>query len=90
MDSRLDVTSGGQDEVQVAGNTEVASDYMLQRRQSFVSYITFVNEYWPHLPQSLTKNLGKLIKWSVYIPALTFLSDPALIFAEFMGEFQYL
>lgn len=39
----------------------VASDYMLQRRASFVSYGTFLQEYWPHLPQPLTKNLGMII-----------------------------
>lgn len=36
----------------------IASDYMLQRRDSFVSYGTFLQAYWPHLPQPLTKNLG--------------------------------
>ncbi|EKM55346.1 uncharacterized protein PHACADRAFT_208864 [Phanerochaete carnosa HHB-10118-sp] len=35
----------------------VASDYMLQRRDSFVSYGTFLQAYRSHLPQNLTKNL---------------------------------
>ncbi|KAI0809044.1 hypothetical protein BC629DRAFT_1437282 [Irpex lacteus] len=34
-----------------------SADYMLQRRESFVSYITFLRDYWGHLPQHLTKNL---------------------------------
>lgn len=36
----------------------LSSDYMQQRRASFVSYGTFLEEYWPHFPQTLTKGLG--------------------------------
>ena len=48
------------DEDLTSDTTTVASDYMLQRRDSFVSYGTFQQAYWPHLPQSLTKNFGEL------------------------------
>ncbi|KIP05323.1 hypothetical protein PHLGIDRAFT_154223 [Phlebiopsis gigantea 11061_1 CR5-6] len=35
-----------------------SNDYMLQRRESFVSYNVFLEEYWRHFPQSLTKGLN--------------------------------
>lgn len=37
-----------------------SSDYMQQRRASFVSYGTFLEAYWYHFPQSLTKGLGEI------------------------------
>lgn len=37
---------------------EPASDYMQRERDRFVSFRVFMEEYWPHLPQPLTKNLG--------------------------------
>lgn len=48
--------SGANDD-DTADPSTVASDYMLQRRDLFVSYGTFLQAYWPHLPQNLTKNL---------------------------------
>ena len=48
------------DAVEGADNAQTDSnDYMLQRRDSFVSYTVFLTSYWPHLPQHLTKGLGK-------------------------------
>lgn len=41
-----------------ARDTALSSDYMQQRRTHFVSYGTFLEEYWSHFPQSLTKGLG--------------------------------
>ncbi|KAI0757678.1 hypothetical protein C8Q80DRAFT_1134850 [Daedaleopsis nitida] len=35
----------------------MSNDYMQQRRARFVSYGTFLEEYWSHFPQSLTKGL---------------------------------
>ena len=37
----------------------LSNDYMQQRRTSFVSFGTFLEEYWSHFPQSLTKGLGE-------------------------------
>ncbi|GJE94213.1 hypothetical protein PsYK624_103810 [Phanerochaete sordida] len=51
-----DLTLSPTDEKEVEDPSTVASDYMLQRRDSFVSYGTFLQAYWPHLPQPLTKN----------------------------------
>ena len=36
----------------------LSSEYMLQRRNSFISFDVFREEYWAHFPQSLTKGLG--------------------------------
>ena len=44
-DEELDVTSSG--------------DYMRQRRAHFVSLEVFMDQYWPHFPQHLTKRIGK-------------------------------
>ena len=41
-----------------AGITAESSEYMLQRRKSFISFDVFREEYWAHFPQSLTKGLG--------------------------------
>ncbi|EJF58549.1 hypothetical protein DICSQDRAFT_172899 [Dichomitus squalens LYAD-421 SS1] len=38
-------------------DTALSNDYMQQRRTSFVSYGTFLEEYWLHFPQALTKGL---------------------------------
>lgn len=35
----------------------LSNDYMQQRRAKFVSFGTFLEEYWSHFPQSLTKGL---------------------------------
>lgn len=37
---------------------EPVSDYMQRERDRFVSYRVFMEHYWPHLPQPLTKGLG--------------------------------
>jgi hypothetical protein len=36
----------------------LSSEYMLQRRNSFISFDVFREEYWAHFPQPLTKGLG--------------------------------
>ncbi|KAH9172883.1 hypothetical protein EDB89DRAFT_1962838 [Lactarius sanguifluus] len=41
-----------------AGQQAESSEYMLQRRKSFISFDVFREEYWAHFPQSLTKNIG--------------------------------
>lgn len=57
-DSKLEFTLAPAESAEnLADPTSVASDYMLQRRESFVSYGTFLQTYWPHLPQYLTKTL---------------------------------
>jgi len=43
-----------------ASNEAVSSEYMLQRRKSFISFDVFREKYWVHFPQSLTKGLGPL------------------------------
>ena len=46
-----------EDELRVGQQAE-SSEYMLQRRKSFISFDVFREEYWTHFPQSLTKGLG--------------------------------
>jgi hypothetical protein len=46
-----------EDELGAAPQAE-SSEYMLQRRKSFISFDVFREEYWAHFPQSLTKGLG--------------------------------
>ena len=41
-------------------NEAVSSEYMLQRRRSFISFDVFREKYWGHFPQPLTKGLGLL------------------------------
>jgi len=41
-------------------NEAVSSEYMLQRRRSFISFDVFREKYWGHFSQSLTKGLGPL------------------------------
>ena len=53
-------------------NEAVSSEYMLQRRRSFISFDVFREKYWGHFPQHLTKGLGPLY--------LSFVED-ALIFS---------
>lgn len=55
-------------------NEVVSSEYMLQRRRSFISFDVFREKYWGHFPQSLTKGLGAL-----HIPFI----ENALIFSIF-------
>lgn len=39
-----------------------SSDYMQQSRNNFVSYGAFLSSYWDHLPQTLTRALGKKLQ----------------------------
>jgi hypothetical protein len=41
-----------------ASHPALSGEYMLQRRESFISFDVFREEYWAHFPQSLTKGLG--------------------------------
>ncbi len=41
-----------------ARDAPLSNDYMQQQRTAFVSYGTFLEEYWSHFPQALTKGLG--------------------------------
>lgn len=49
------------------GDTDFADESMdttesaPQRQRTFVSYSKFYSEYWPHLPQNLTKIFGACI-----------------------------
>jgi hypothetical protein len=52
-----------------ASQSAPSSEYMLQRRNSFISFDVFREEYWAHFPQSLTKGLGSshlLILYDVF------------------------
>lgn len=55
-------------------NEAVSSEYMLQRRRSFISFDVFREKYWGHFPQSLTKGLG-----SLHLPSI----ENALTFSIF-------
>ncbi|KAI0321916.1 hypothetical protein OF83DRAFT_135754 [Amylostereum chailletii] len=45
----------------------VTSEYMLQKRQSFVSFDVFRDEYWQHFPQPLTKGLDPALVFSEFM-----------------------
>ncbi|KAH9971205.1 hypothetical protein BGW80DRAFT_1322645 [Lactifluus volemus] len=45
----------------------VSSEYMLQRRKSFISFDVFRHEYWAHFPQSLTKGLDVSLVFSEFM-----------------------
>ena len=64
----------------------LSNDYMQQRRAAFVSYSIFLESYWTHFPQPLTKGLGMFDGHAVHSGILLNLYlDPALVFGEFMG-----
>ena len=44
-----------------SGQQAESSEYMLQRRKSFISFDVFREEYWAHFPQSLIKGLGPFL-----------------------------
>ncbi|KAM5542264.1 hypothetical protein V8D89_004137 [Ganoderma adspersum] len=48
-------------------DTPLSNDYMQQRRASFVSYGTFLEEYWSHFPQSLTKGLDPTLVFGEFM-----------------------
>ena len=53
----LQVTDNGvSGDSQETPDTE-CNDYMQRRRKAFVSYDTFLESYWAHFPQYLTKGL---------------------------------
>ena len=45
----------------------LSNDYMQQRRARFVSYGTFLEEYWSHFPQSLTKGLDPTLVFGEFM-----------------------
>lgn len=48
----------------------LSNDYMQQRRAKFVSYGTFLEEYWSHFPQSLTKGLDPTLVFGEFMGTL--------------------
>ncbi|KAF8261742.1 hypothetical protein EI94DRAFT_1745299 [Lactarius quietus] len=50
-----------------AGPQTESSEYMLQRRKSFISFDVFREEYWAHFPQSLTKGLDVSLVFSEFM-----------------------
>ncbi|KAH9855762.1 hypothetical protein C2E23DRAFT_548924 [Lenzites betulinus] len=50
-----------------ASNGTMSNDYMQQRRASFVSYGTFLEEYWAHFPQTLTKGLDPTLVFGEFM-----------------------
>jgi tetratricopeptide (TPR) repeat protein len=51
----------------VAGLQAESSEYMLQRRKSFISFDVFREEYWAHFPQSITKGLDVSLVFSEFM-----------------------
>lgn len=47
---------------------ELASDYMQRERDRFVSYRVFMEHYWPHFPQPLTKGIGLYSILEIFCP----------------------
>ncbi|KAI9453660.1 hypothetical protein BJY52DRAFT_1288007 [Lactarius psammicola] len=50
-----------------AGQQAESSEYMLQRRKSFISFDVFREEYWAHFPQSLTKGIDVSLVFSEFM-----------------------
>ncbi|KAI0061021.1 P-loop containing nucleoside triphosphate hydrolase protein [Artomyces pyxidatus] len=63
-EERQDWNSGG---LVLPGQPTQPSEYMLQKRVSFVSYDVFREDYWPHFPQPLTKGLDKSLVFSEFM-----------------------
>jgi hypothetical protein len=79
---------GTADEGFGAGHQVVSSEYMLQRRKSFISFDVFREKYWGHFPQPFTKGLGPL-RVSIVEDLLMFqFLDVSLVFSEFMGDYH--
>ncbi|KAH9919768.1 uncharacterized protein BXZ73DRAFT_104876 [Epithele typhae] len=55
----------------------VSNDYMQQRRDSFVSFGTFLEEYWSHFPQTLTKGLDPTLVFGEFMGIIKG-SEPSL------------
>ena len=56
-----------------------------------ITYAVFLELYWPHFTQKLTKGLGKhALNWISPSSSLYFscCADPALVFSELMGNFS--
>jgi hypothetical protein len=52
----------------VAGLQTESSEYMLQRRKSFISFDVFREEYWAHFPQS--KGLGSFHLHALFLAVI--------------------
>ncbi len=72
----------------VTSHPALSSEYMLQRRKSFISFDVFREEYWAHFPQSLTKGLGPSHYNFLRCILFIFPLDVSLVFSEFMGNYH--
>ncbi|TBU23105.1 hypothetical protein BD311DRAFT_674657 [Dichomitus squalens] len=59
----------------------LSNDYMQQRRDRFVSFGTFLEEYWSHFPQALTKGLDPTLVFGEFMGVIKG-SEPTLECAE--------
>lgn len=66
----------------------MSNDYMQRRRKAFVSYDTFLESYWAHFHQDLTRGLGtkNLLIFRAVCTDIKANTDPALVFSEIMGK----
>jgi len=55
----ISLTSPRKSRLRAQSGVISSSDYMQQSRRNFVSYGMFLASYWDHLPQTLTRALGK-------------------------------
>ncbi|KAI0286423.1 hypothetical protein BC826DRAFT_1108859 [Russula brevipes] len=55
------------DEGLLESHKALSSEYMLQKRKSFISFDVFRAEYWGHFPQSLTKGLDVSLVFSEFM-----------------------
>jgi len=58
-------TSPWKSRLRAVSQSASSSDYMQRFRRNFVSYGEFLVSYWDHLPQALTRGLGKK-PWLMY------------------------
>ena len=69
--SRATYTRDSGDETELSrGDALFSFDYMRQRRNHFVSYEVFLEFYWGHFPQDLTRSFGKFFISSQHLLSL--------------------
>ncbi|KAI0089831.1 hypothetical protein BDY19DRAFT_992789 [Irpex rosettiformis] len=67
MDGVSDDISKLQNKIQPTEMLTIANSYIKQQRASFISYNTFLGDYWPHLPHHLTKGFDPALVFAEFM-----------------------
>lgn len=67
----------------------LSNDYMQQHRAAFVSYGTFLESYWPHFSQSLTKGLDPALVFAEFMGVLKGSEQTLAGTGTHLGKDQY-